>query len=76
MLSKPFRPEFEGFPWQTDRANYAAWEKGLTGYPVVDASARQLLREGYVHNRARMISASFLTKTWLSRRGLRISEKN
>ena len=46
----------------TSRAHWGAWAQGRTGYPIVDASARQLLAEGFVHNRARMISASFLTK--------------
>ncbi len=62
LLSQPFRPKFEGFPWRHDEASWQAWVEGKTGYPLVDASARQLLDEGYVHNRARMISASFLTK--------------
>ncbi len=62
LISKPFRPEFQGFPWGFNEALWAAWTSGHTGYPVVDASARQLLRDGFVHNRARMISASFLTK--------------
>ena len=62
LMSKPFRPEFQGFPWGFDEAFWGAWTNGYTGYPVVDASARQLLRDGFVHNRARMISASFLTK--------------
>jgi len=74
VLSEPFRPEFVSFPWrdlQAARArddddsaaqDFEAWWQGRTGYPVVDAAARQLLQEGFVHNRARMISASFLTK--------------
>lgn len=62
LLKRPFRPAFEGFPWRRDARLWQAWESGQTGYPVVDASARQLLGEGFVHNRARMISASFLTK--------------
>lgn len=62
LLKKPFRPAFLGFPWKYDEALWQAWVLGKTGYPVVDASARQLLGEGFVHNRARMISASFLTK--------------
>lgn len=62
LLEHPFRPGFEGFPYQADEAGWRAWVQGSTGYPVVDAAARQLLAEGYVHNRARMISASFLTK--------------
>ena len=62
VLSQPFRPQFVGFPWRRDETAWQAWVLGQTGYPVVDASARQLLGEGFVHNRARMISASFLTK--------------
>jgi deoxyribodipyrimidine photo-lyase len=62
LLSQPFRADFRGFPWLDDDAGFEAWWQGQTGYPVVDAAARQLLQEGFVHNRARMISASFLTK--------------
>jgi deoxyribodipyrimidine photo-lyase len=62
VLSQPFRQEFAGFPWQEDQRSWAAWVDGKTGYPVVDAAARQLTGEGFVHNRARMIAASFLTK--------------
>jgi deoxyribodipyrimidine photo-lyase len=62
LLEEPFRAKFEGFPWRTDEAHWHAWVNGKTGYPVVDASARQLLGSGFVHNRARMVSASFLTK--------------
>jgi deoxyribodipyrimidine photo-lyase len=62
LLDKPFRPAFAGFPWQFHEPLWQAWVVGKTGYPVVDAAARQLLGEGFVHNRARMISASFLCK--------------
>jgi len=62
LLEEPFRARFEGFPWRDDAAGWQAWVQGSTGYPVVDAAARQLLGEGFVHNRARMLSASFLTK--------------
>ena len=62
LLEKPFRPGFIDFPWIWNQQFWRAWITGTTGYPVVDASARQLLGEGFVHNRARMISASFLTK--------------
>ncbi len=62
LLERPFRAEFAEFPWSRDQNAWATWAEGRTGYPIVDASARQLLREGFVHNRARMISASFLTK--------------
>lgn len=65
LVSDPMRPEWKRFPWENDERLWKAWEKGATGYPVVDASARQLLAEGFVHNRARMISASFLTKDLL-----------
>jgi deoxyribodipyrimidine photo-lyase len=62
VLDRPFRPEFEEFPWEFHEADWRAWTDGTTGYPVVDAAARQLTAEGFVHNRARMIAASFLTK--------------
>ncbi|MDX2156465.1 MAG: deoxyribodipyrimidine photo-lyase [Hyphomicrobiaceae bacterium] len=61
----PFRPEFEDFPWQSDPEVLAAWQKGLTGYPVVDAGMRELWQTGYMHNRVRMIAASFLVKDLL-----------
>ncbi len=62
LLHSPFRPTFRGFPWIDDGAAWTAWAEGRTGYPVVDAAARQLLQEGFVHNRARMVAASFLAK--------------
>ncbi len=62
VLQRPFRSDFLGFPWEFDEELWNAWTEGRTGFPVVDASAMQLLREGWVSNRARMISASFLTK--------------
>jgi deoxyribodipyrimidine photo-lyase len=55
-----FRPR--GDRWTDDGDALTAWRDGQTGYPVVDAAMRQLAREGFVHNRARMIAASFLTK--------------
>lgn len=62
LLKAPFKETFVGFPWRDDAKAWEAWCTGHTGYPVVDAAARQLLAEGFVHNRARMIAASFLTK--------------
>jgi deoxyribodipyrimidine photo-lyase len=65
LLKTAHRAEFRDFPWQSEQDGddvFAAWCAGKTGYPVVDAAARQLLGEGFVHNRARMIAASFLTK--------------
>src|SRR5262249_13691733 len=56
------RPEFAGFPWQKEPALFRAWTKGLTGYPLVDAGMRELWHTGWMHNRVRMITASFLVK--------------
>lgn len=60
-----FRAELRNIPWRNDLAGLAAWKAGLTGYPVVDAAMRQLNATGWMHNRARMIAASFLTKDLL-----------
>ena len=57
-----FRPEFDGFPWIRDDAALEAWSKGQTGYPIVDAGMRELWTTGFMHNRVRMIVASFLIK--------------
>lgn len=65
MASEPLRPEFTGFPWREDAATLAAWKKGLTGVPIVDAGMRELWRTGWMHNRVRMIVASFLVKNLL-----------
>lgn len=56
------RAEFEAFPWNEDPAALAAWQKGRTGYPIVDAGMRELWHTGYMRNRVRMIAASFLVK--------------
>ncbi len=65
LLRRPFRKAFEDFDYEGRDEHWEAWKKGRTGIPIVDAAARQLLQTGYVHNRARMISASFLTKNLL-----------
>jgi deoxyribodipyrimidine photo-lyase len=62
LLVETFRPEWRDFPWRDDDAGWRAWVDGETGYPVVDAAARELLATGFVHNRARMVAASFLAK--------------
>lgn len=62
LPDKPLRAEFEHFPWSTDEARLRAWQCGLTGYPIVDAGMRQLRETGWMHNRVRMIAASFLVK--------------
>lgn len=56
------QPKFNAFPWADDDAGLEAWTKGQTGYPIVDAGMRELWHTGYMHNRVRMIVASFLTK--------------
>ncbi|GGS15470.1 cryptochrome/photolyase family protein [Actinokineospora fastidiosa] len=55
-------PRFDALRHDTDPARFTAWRRGETGYPIVDAGMRQLLAEGWMHNRVRMITASFLTK--------------
>jgi deoxyribodipyrimidine photo-lyase len=62
VLTEPYRPAWTSFPWRKDPKALAAWKQGLTGYPTVDAAQRQLLVEGYVPGRARMITASFFAK--------------
>lgn len=63
LLQEPFDPRFDSFPWMPASGPlWDAWVEGRTGYPMVDAAARELLTTGFVHNRARMIAASFLTK--------------
>jgi deoxyribodipyrimidine photo-lyase len=62
LPTHPFRTQFKGFPWRDDQNDLSAWQQGKTGYPVVDAGMRQLWHSGWMHNRVRMITASFLTK--------------
>ncbi|MEX1140577.1 MAG: deoxyribodipyrimidine photo-lyase [Bacteroidota bacterium] len=57
-----YRREFEDFPWKQDSRELQAWKEGKTGFPLVDAGMRELNRTGWMHNRARMVVASFLTK--------------
>jgi len=61
----PLRPEFAGFPWADDKQGLRAWQRGRTGYPIVDAGLRELWATGWMHNRVRMIVASFLIKDLL-----------
>jgi deoxyribodipyrimidine photo-lyase len=58
----PLRARYATFPWSPDTALLRAWQRGLTGYPIVDAGMRQLWRHGWMHNRVRMITASLLVK--------------
>ncbi|MDF1721765.1 MAG: deoxyribodipyrimidine photo-lyase [Minwuia sp.] len=57
-----WRDAFDAFPWQDDPASYEAWCQGKTGYPLVDAGMQELWISGYMHNRVRMVAASFLIK--------------
>jgi deoxyribodipyrimidine photo-lyase len=59
---RPFQPRTERVPWRWSRAEFEAWCAGRTGYPIVDAAMRQLNETGWMHNRLRMLAASFLTK--------------
>ena len=65
VRTRSFRPEYDRIAWRNDEAEFAAWCEGRTGYPVVDAAMRQLTHTGWMHNRARMIVASFLVKDLL-----------
>jgi len=62
LPESPFRPEYASFPWRDDPARLRAWQRGRTGFPLVDAGMRQLWHTGWMHNRVRMVVASFLVK--------------
>jgi deoxyribodipyrimidine photo-lyase len=62
---KPLRQQYSKFPWSGSKEQLESWQKGMTGYPIVDAGMRQLWHTGWMHNRVRMIVASFLTKDLL-----------
>ena len=62
VADEPLQKRFAAFPWRDDPAGLRAWQRGCTGYPLVDAGMRQLWRTGWMHNRVRMITASFLIK--------------
>lgn len=62
LPDQPLQPRFTQFPWRKNAKHLEAWQKGLTGYPIVDAGMRELWETGYMHNRVRMIVASFLIK--------------
>ena len=65
VLDGAFKRDYDKLAWQNDEPLFAAWCEGRTGYPIIDAAMRQLNREAWMHNRARMIVASFLTKDLL-----------
>ena len=62
LPERNWKPSFDGFPWREDEAAYRAWTRGRTGYPLVDAGLRELWASGWMHNRVRMVAASFLIK--------------
>ncbi|RFU73580.1 deoxyribodipyrimidine photo-lyase [Trichoderma arundinaceum] len=64
-MNKPFKPEYSNIQWSYDKDHFAAWCEGRTGFPIVDAAMRQLNHMGYMHNRCRMIVASFISKDLL-----------
>lgn len=63
--TESFKPEYDRIKWGNNEQQFAAWCRGETGYPLVDAGMRELNATGYMHNRARMVAASFLTKDLL-----------
>ena len=62
MLNGNLRKEFDNFPWIKNKTFLELWKKGMTGYPIVDAGMRELYETGWMHNRVRMVVASFLVK--------------
>jgi deoxyribodipyrimidine photo-lyase len=63
--TKAMRPEYDNIVWQDDPDGLERWKTGMTGYPIIDAGMRQLLGQGWMHNRVRMLTASFLVKDLL-----------
>ncbi|MFM8936339.1 MAG: cryptochrome/photolyase family protein [Vulcanococcus sp.] len=62
LAEGPYRPQWRHFPWENHQGRYEAWCEGLTGMPIIDAAMRQLNESGWLHNRCRMIVASYLVK--------------
>lgn len=62
VVHQSFKPAYDNILWGNDEQKFAAWCEGRTGYPLVDAGMRELNATGYMHNRVRMVAASFLTK--------------
>ena len=64
-MNKSFKPDYTNIEWEYDDEQFKAWTEGKTGFPIVDAAMRQLNHTGYMHNRCRMVVASFLAKDLL-----------
>lgn len=62
VVNKSFKPAYDQIPWRNNEQEFQAWCEGKTGYPIVDAGMRELNATGFMHNRVRMVVASFLTK--------------
>ena len=62
VVERSFKPEYDNIKWRNNEKEFDAWCEGQTGYPIVDAGMRELNETGFMHNRVRMIVASFLTK--------------
>ncbi|MBK8557550.1 MAG: deoxyribodipyrimidine photo-lyase [Lewinellaceae bacterium] len=62
VVNHPFKPQYDRIPWRDAPEDFQKWCEGKTGYPIVDAGMRELMHTGFMHNRVRMITASFLTK--------------
>jgi deoxyribodipyrimidine photo-lyase len=62
VTERAFKPSYDHIPWRNNEMEFQAWCEGLTGFPIVDAGMRELNTTGYMHNRVRMVVASFLTK--------------
>ena len=65
LPNKNFKPKFDSFVWDNNKENLKKWQKGQTGFPLIDAGMRQLYQTGWMHNRVRMVVASFLIKNLL-----------
>jgi len=65
LPTQSFKPKFNNFTWENDPDLFHKWKKGMTGFPLIDAGMRQLYQTGWMHNRVRMVVASFLTKNLL-----------
>lgn len=62
LATENWKPDFDAYPWRKNKAHLNAWQQGMTGYPMVDAGMRELWQTGFMHNRVRMLVASFLIK--------------
>ena len=65
VFGHAFKDKYDSIPWENDPAKFESWQQGATGFPIVDAGMRQLNATGFMHNRVRMIVASFLVKDLL-----------